>query len=128
VEEDEEEEDDPRHALNGVEPVARVGVAQVVRARLPRDEEAVDRVVQERDEDERDLDEQDVGDGLQVGDGLVEVGRAALRVRRLRVGVEVLQQERAERHDARQLVQLAQHESSTQTNSHNLGMTPFAAG
>jgi hypothetical protein len=50
---DEEEENHPRHALDGVEPVARVRVGEVVRPRLPRDEEAVDGVVDERDEDAR---------------------------------------------------------------------------
>src|SRR5438270_10774060 len=45
VEGDEEEEDDAGHALDGVEPVTRVGVGEVVGPRLPGDEQPVDGVV-----------------------------------------------------------------------------------
>src|SRR3712207_7054731 len=53
VKEYEEEEDYPRHALDCVEPVARVRVAQVVGPHLPRDEEPVERVVEQRYEDRK---------------------------------------------------------------------------
>src|SRR5919197_1548646 len=115
VEGDEEEEDDARHALDGVEPVARVRVGEVVGPRLPGDEQPVDGVVDEGDEDADDLDEEDVGDGLEVFDRVVEVAGPG---HRLRVGVEVLQQEDAERQDAGQLVELPQDERSAQTDCH----------
>ena len=92
-----------------------VGRGLFVRPHLPRDEEAVDGVVDERDEDAANLDEDDVRDGLEVSDGVIKVGRAG---HRLRVGVEVFKQEEAEREDARQLVKLPENKRTAQTDGH----------
>src|ERR1051325_1885882 len=86
VERYEEEENDSRDALYGVEPVARVRGGEVVRPPLEGDEEAEDRVVDERDEDAERLYEDDVGDGLKVSNRVVEVRGPS---HRLRVGREV---------------------------------------
>src|SRR5918911_3169716 len=48
---DEEEENHARHALNRIEPVARVRVGQVVRARFPSNKKPIDGMVDERDKD-----------------------------------------------------------------------------
>src|ERR1044071_3153406 len=96
---DEEEENHARDALNRVEPVARVRVRQIVRTRFPRNDQAVDGVIDQRNEDEEDFDQQDIGNTLQGCDRFVEVANARVRVDRFRVGVKMFQQKCAERHN-----------------------------
>ena len=80
-----------------IEPVARVRVVQIIRPRFDGDYQSIDGVIDERYKDSANLDEQDIRNRLQVFDGIVEICCSG---ERLRVCVEMLQQEDAERHDA----------------------------
>jgi hypothetical protein len=70
-------------------------------------------MIDERDKDAANLNQQEIGNGLQILDRGVEIG---LTVEGFGICVEVLKQKEAERHDAGQLMQLAQDESPAQTN------------
>jgi hypothetical protein len=53
---------------------------------------------------------------MNVGDGVVKNARAA---HRLRIRKQMHEKERAQRHNARQLMQFSHHETSADFNSHN---------
>jgi hypothetical protein len=79
VKKDEKEENNAGKSLNQVEPVARVGISEVVGPRFHCDYKTVDGVIDERYKDAADLDEENVRNRLKIVDRFVEIGRAAQR-------------------------------------------------
>ena len=71
---------------------------------------------QQRQENAENLDEQQIRDMMNVGNRVVENFVAA---HRLRVRKHVHEKKRAQRHNARQLMQFPHHETSADFDSHN---------
>ena len=105
---DEEERHAAAHALEDIEPVAPVPVEPHVGLAGEREHHAVEGVERERQEDAEDLEERQVGvEGLSDVTRLHRLrGRNDLALERLRVRPEVLDEEHADREDARQRVEL----------------------
>ena len=102
-------------ALKKIKPVASVAVIERVRAHLRRNKNTVNRMKQQRQKNAENFHEQQIRNVMNVGDGVVENRRAA---HRLRVREQMYEKERAQRHDARQLMQLPHHETSADFDSH----------
>ena len=75
----EEEENDSRYPLNRVEPISRIRIIQVVRPRLDRNHQTIQRVINERNKNAANLDEQDVRNRLEVLNSIVEISRTGER-------------------------------------------------
>src|SRR2546426_7431876 len=75
----EEKQNDSRHALNRVEPISRIRVVQVIRPRLDRNHETVQRMINQRNENAANLNEQDVRNRLKVLNRIVEISRTGER-------------------------------------------------
>src|SRR5438876_7814712 len=101
---DKEKQDDSGDALNQVEPVSRIRIVEVVRSRFRRNDKAINRVIDQRDEDTANLDKENIRNRLKVFDRVIEIRRAR---ECLGISIKVLKQEKPERHDARQLMELA---------------------
>lgn len=112
-----EEQKNARRALEKVKPVARVAVAENVVARFNGDENAVNRMKQERHENAENLDKNQIRHIVNVLYVLVKARRA---VHRRRVCVHMHKEKRAERDDARQLMQLAQQKSFAHRDRHKV--------
>src|SRR5215510_3917912 len=103
------EQDQPRHALQRVHPVANVRILEWIRPPLPRDPQAVTPMKKQGQKYEQRLDAQQVREALKRGDRLIEgLGPE----RRVRVGVKMLKQKGADGQNARELVKLLQNELS----------------
>ena len=70
-------------------------------------------MVDERYKDSANFNEENVGNRLQLFDGVIEIGGPA---ESFRIRVKMLEKEKAERHDAGQLMKFAQDESPAQSN------------
>ena len=97
VKSDKEEKNNARHALNGIEPVARVRIIKIVWSRFDSDHQAIDRVIDQRNKDAANLYKQDVRNRLQVLDCPIKIGRSG---QSLRVSIEMLEEKNAERYNA----------------------------
>src|SRR3954452_10154957 len=86
-------------------PIAAISIGANVGARLRCDEQAVRRVIEERQPDGADLEEDDDRVGLQILDDVVEARLAAV-ADDLKVRIEMLDEEGADRQKARQLEEL----------------------
>src|SRR5439155_23050404 len=75
----EEKQNDSRHALNRVEPVSGVRIIQVIRPRLDRNHQTIQRVIDQRNKNAADLDEQDVRYRLKILNRIVEISRTGER-------------------------------------------------
>ena len=106
--------------LDQIEPVSWVRVIQIIGARLYRDHQAIDRMINERNKNSADFNEQDVGNRLETPNRMVEVIWAADS---FWICVKVFEQEKAERNYARKLMQLAQDEGPAQLDRQ--GHTPL---
>src|SRR5262249_26378375 len=102
-----DDEDQPRHALQRVHPVANVRILEWIRLPLPRDPQAVNPMKKQRQKDKQRLDAQQVRKALKRGDRLVE-GLGAERG--IRVGVKMFEQKGADGQKACELVKLLQNE------------------
>ena len=109
----EEKQNDSGNPLNGIKPVARVRIIEVVGPRLNRNHETVDGVIDERYKYSTNFNKDYVGNRLQTLDGGVEFSWPA---QRLRISVEMLQKKKAEWNNARQLMQLSQDKRPAQMN------------
>ena len=76
MESDKEKENYSCDSLDCIEPIARIGISQIVRPRLHRNYQTVDGMVDERYKDSAYFYEQDVRNRLQVFDSVIEVLRA----------------------------------------------------
>ena len=111
----EEKQNDAGNSLNQVEPVSWIRIGEIVWPRLNSNYKTIDGVIDERYKDSADFDEQDIRNRLQIFYGIIEGGGS---VKRLRVRVEMFQQEDAEGHDAGKLMKFAQDESPAQSYAH----------
>ncbi len=108
VEKDKAEEKDARDALHEVEPVARVLVSEIVRAHLEGDEQPVNSMKDERQEDAEDFQQQNIRNALQILNRVVE---SLCAHDGFRVCVKMFEEKRAERQDAGELKEFAEHET-----------------
>src|SRR5438105_15316458 len=53
---DKEKKNDSRYSLNRVEPISRIGIIQVIRPRLDRNHQTIQRVINERNKNAANLD------------------------------------------------------------------------
>jgi hypothetical protein len=72
-----EEQDDSGYPLHEIEPVARIGVSEIVWPGFDRDHKTVDGVIDERYKDAADFDKENIGDRLQILDGVIKTRRSA---------------------------------------------------
>ena len=117
VKQDKEKQKHARNALEKVKPVAPVAVIKSVRAHLSRNKHSVNRMKDERQENAENFDEQQIRNMVYVGNAVVKNLRAA---HRLRVREQMHEKERAQRHDARQLMQLSHHKRPADFYRHSL--------
>ena len=96
-----EEKDHTSDSLDKVEPIAWIGIAQIVGSRLNGDYQAIDGVVDERYKDTSDFNEENIRNGLQILNGVIEVSSAR---NRLRVSVKMFQKKNSERDYSGQLM------------------------
>ena len=71
----EKEENHTRDTLDQIEPIARIGVIQIIGPRLDGYHQAIDGVIDERYKDSADFHKQNIRDRLQLFNGIIEVRR-----------------------------------------------------
>ena len=76
---DEKEEHDTGDTLNQIEPIAWIGVVQIIRSRFYCDHQPIDGVINERYKDAAGFYKDDVGNRLQILNRIVKVSGSGQR-------------------------------------------------